>query len=810
MGSFWLDLKYSWRLLAKAPGYSVLCVAVVALSVGLAMWSSELVYVIALKALPFEGAGNWLSLQIAPDATSSATPDVDAYTYQEVLKHTSSIDYLGAFSAHSAVFSAREASTTVRAAAISPSLLGAMRVAPLLGRIFTPADGESGAVPTGILSYDTWQNYFASDPSIVGKEVRVDGQPVRVIGVMRSDFFAFRDFELFLPLNLPPLTKPSDSQALLTPIILLRKGQSAISVRDQIQRAVAAVNKDYPTLFNAQRHADLFPANRMLTHDMVQFVTLIAFIALAVLLLGGTNVSMVFFARLLERRRELALRTALGSSRWRLLRQCLLETLFIVVAGLILAVGLAALGTRWADGLGNYGAHILATGRPGIIPQLTAANVVIAVIAATGLWLLSTLIPAWRIAHQDTTEVLGGGSKGVGSVGRTKSAGVIVGLQVLVSSLVLVICANMVAAVRAEVNKSPGVSAAVLSNVWLSTYPTLFGARYSAAASRLRYWDDLKASIDNRVSGTEVAYSTAAPTRPTTIPVSIDGRSAAGGSGTLELPVAAVSDSYFPLLGIQLRSGRFFEATDDAQSQSVALIDESLAAQYWPGQSPLGKRIQLNPKENGPWLTVIGVTAHVGAAPYSPDSGIVYRPLRQAIPDAFHVLVKLPIGAVDTGQLLRQAAYTVDPDLPLLNPQRLGDYLAALNNGWSAAVTIFTAIAVVTLVLAASGLFGLIMRSVARRTQEIGIRRALGGTSWRVTTVFLKQGAVYLGVGAVGIVVGIMISNLLSDAVSNMLQWALPMTCGVLAVMTMVIASASYLPTRKAIMLEPGDALRYE
>jgi putative ABC transport system permease protein len=328
---------------------------------------------------------------------------------------------------------------------------------------------------------------------------------------------------------------------------------------------------------------------------------------------------------------------------------------------------------------------------------------------------------------------------------------------------------------------------------------------------RLRYWDELRAAIQSRMPGAEVAYSTLAPTARTKVWVSIENAEGTDRQGKLLLPLTTVSDNYFELLGIRLRSGRLFDSTDNSTSVNVALVDENIARHYWPGQEALGKRIKVNSTDNGSWLTIVGVVSHVRGRPNSDEAvSYIYRPLRQAMPDAFRVLVKLPTSAVDSRLVLRTAAYAADRDLPLRNLQMLDQYLASLDLDYNALGPAFSAIAVVTVILAATGLFGLISRSVARRTQEVGVRRALGGTPWQVTAIFLRQGALYLCIGVFGGCLGVVVTNVLDATIGNVLIHVVPVTLGVFLFIALVIFIASYLPTRRAVALEPGDALRYE
>jgi hypothetical protein len=197
--NLWLELKYAWRLLNKSWGYSLMCATVVALSVALAVWTYVMAYSQLWKPLGFPGSEHWYSVQIASVAGATARPSVDAYTYQEMIEHNRSADYLGAYMNSPVILSEGQASTTLRGAAISPRLFTATRVPPLLGRTLAVADGQPAAAAVAILSFDTWRNYFAADPAIIGKTARIGSAPVQIVGVMPKDFFAFQDFEIWLP-----------------------------------------------------------------------------------------------------------------------------------------------------------------------------------------------------------------------------------------------------------------------------------------------------------------------------------------------------------------------------------------------------------------------------------------------------------------------------------------------------------------------------------------------------------------------------------------------------------------------------------
>jgi putative ABC transport system permease protein len=802
------DLKYASRLLRKSWGYALLCAGVVTLSLGLSIWAWVLSEDQMLRPLGLPDSETWYNVQITADATTPPQPvSVDAYTYQQLLGNNRSADHLGAYASKRVVLSEGQASTNLRAALISPRLVA--NVAPLRGRTFQEADAQPGAPAMAIISFDTWQNYFAADPAIIGKTARMDSAPVQIIGVMPKEFYAFADFELWLPLRMTPLARPGDSTLILSPFVV-PKGRNLQAVLNEMKSVVTRVNKDYPDLFNPGRHVLLIPGHRMFSSNGTPILVMMMCIAASVLLLGGVNISFVFLARLLERSRELALRTAVGSSRARLLTQCLLETALIVLVGLAAGYGLAAAAIRWVAHGRDAFAQTLAGGRFPAMTALKPGHFITGVCFAIVIWLVSTLFPAWRISRQDAAAVLAGSGKGssTGSGGRNRGASMLVGLQVTVSCFVLVVCATMMLAVREEVSKPTGLDSA---RVLVTTSPTVLSARFSEPAQRLQYWEQLTAAIESRMPGVGVAFASAPPTRPAKVPALIETQQGAEKRGAFTLPVAVVSENYFELLGLKRRSGRLFDRTDNDGSLDVAVVDEKLAARYWPGQDVIGKRVRLNPSDNGPWLTIVGVVSAVGSSPYAKDKvGLVYQPLRQAAPSGFHLLARLPGTAADSRTALRAAAFAVDRDLPLNNLQMLDDYLAALEASYRDMIPVLTVIAFITALIAASGLFGLISRSVAQRTQEVGIRRALGATPWRATSIFLRQGAWYLSTAFVGVALAIMLLPPLSQVITNVLNYSVPVAVGVVFFMGLVIFVASYLPSRRAVALEPGDALRYE
>ena len=802
------ELKYAARLLRKTASNSLLSALVVALSVGLALFVFVMDYAIAFKPLPFEGSDKWVSIQIAQKQGENSRARVDEYTYQEMLKHSSKLDHIGAFGGREAVLSEGEESETLRAAVISPGLLREMKVKPEAGRLFDESDAQSSSVRSAIISHSAWTTYFSSDNSIIGKSVRIDAEPVRIIGIMPADFFAFQDYELWFPYSPRNMVAPDEAALELSPFVKLKPGQGLDDVRSEVSGIVSNLNKSNAQFYGADRSADAVPAYRIYSHANMPVIFVSGIIALAVLILGGINISMIFYARMLERSRELALRAALGASKARLLRQSLIETVVVIAIGFAFGILFALIGVDWGQSIREFPARILATGLSMDYPELRIADVLIAMLAACAIWLASTLLPAWYVLKQDPAKVIAGSGKGVStSQKRSRSATVLVALQVMISSALLFISLSLVFAIANEASKPKGLQ---VKDIYVSTEPTTLGSSYQTATQKNNYFQQLESAISSSIANSQTGFATALPSRPGEMALFVENQGMSESGATPQIPVTEVSDSYFPLLGIKLKSGRLFDATDTETTTPVAVIDEVIASRYWPNQDPVGKRMRLGADTSARWSTVVGVVSHVAGQPYSGDPGLVYLSIRQTSPSAFYAITKVPQASTSIPKQIRMAAFSVDRDVPLHNLQKFDDVLEALDIGYASIVPVFSVIVGITILLAASGLFGLISRSVAQRTQEVGIRRALGSTKSGIMRLFMRQSILHLIIAFVGGAIGVALTSMMTAVIPNALASVVIVVLAVVSIMFLVVFSASYLPSRRAVNLEPSEALRYE
>lgn len=804
----WFELKYAARLLRKTASNSLLSALVVALSVGLALFVFVMDYAIAFKPLPFENADKWASIQVAQKKSENSRARVDEFTYQEMLKRGGRLDHIGAFGGREAVLSEGEESETLRAAVISPGLLREMKVQPEAGRLFDDSDAQQASVQSAIISHDAWVTYFSSDKSIIGKSVRIDATPVRIIGIMPKGFFAFQDYQLWFPYAPRNLVSPDGNGLELSPFVKLKPGQSIDDVRTEVAGIVASLNKAYPQAYNAEREGDAVPAYRIYSHANMPVIFVSGIIALAVLILGAINIGMIFYARMLERSKELALRSALGASKARLLRQCLIESVVVIAIGFCFGIVFAMIGVDWGQSIREFPARILATGLSMDYPELRAMDVLIAMLAACAIWLGSTLLPAWYVLKQDPAKVIAGSGKGVStSQKRSRSATILVALQVMISSALLFISLSLVFAIANEASKPKGL---LVDGIYVSTEPTAFGASYQTATQKNNYFQQLNAAISSGIPNAQAGFATALPSRPGETAFFVENQGMSESGAVPQVPSTEVSDGYFAMLGIKPKSGRLFDSTDTETSTPAAVIDEVIASRYWPNQDPLGKRIRLGADSNARWVTVVGVVSHVAGQPYSGDPGLVYLAIRQTAPSSFYVIAKAPQASSTVPKQIRMAAFSVDRDLPLHNLQRFDEVLEALDIGYASIVPVFSVIVGITILLAASGLFGLISRSVAQRTQEVGIRRALGSTKSTIMRLFMRQSILHLVIAFIGGAIGVAMTSMMTAVIPNALASVVVVVLGVASIMFLVVFSASYFPSRRAVNLEPSEALRYE
>jgi predicted permease len=812
------EIRQAFRMLAKNAGFTA--IAAISLALGIGANSAIFSFADALMLRP-------LSVQ-DPSRVFTVTTSVPGEQfggaasfpdYRDLRDKNQSFSNLAAFRIYTFGFapSASVQPQMRMGLLLSDNFFRTAGIQPALGRAFLPDEGKvPGRDAVVILSYDFWQTQFGSDPGVIGHTIRLNGIDFNVIGVAPSDFTGMN-----------PVLRP----ALYAPLSMLQKLSAAPKdpLEDRSSRALEMKGRLKPGVSQAQAQAELAGIARNLEKEYAAtnrnrkaavlteiqsrvrqdpydavLAVLLAFLVGLVLLIACANVANLMLARSRARSREIAIRLAIGAGRARLVRQLMIESLVLALLG-------GALGL----GFGYFGIHFLRT-----IPIPTDLPVVLdfqmnlrVLLFSLGAAVLSALLfglaPALQAGHTDLVSTLK--SAGLTSSARRRTIGrnALVIAQVALS-LILLVAASMVAdGFRKTLVLNPGFRT---DHVMLMELNTSF-ARYSDEKSR-EFYRNLVDRARALPGVTSVALAEAVPLMPAqpSLTVIPDGYQLPKGQDTLTEFGQAVDENYFSTMHVAILRGRGFLASDKSGARRVAVVNQAFAEKYWPHQDPIGKRIFLD-KRDGPVAEVVGLTPTgkylliaEGTTPY------LYVPYQQQPSKGMTVLAETAGNPADLAAPLRNVVRSLDADMPIYNARPL----SVLYHQRSATIVLMVLQLVATmgfigLTLALVGLYGLVAYSVARRTQEIGIRMALGARRMDVLRMVLRQGLLLSAIGiAIGLVASVGVRNLMLIGLVGLGSTSPLVLLIVPLALLVVTMAACYLPARRASLIDPIRALRYE
>ncbi len=806
------DAKYAWRRLRNTPTFSMTSIFIVAISLAIAILVFCMVYRYWLMPLDFQHSNQWYSVQSYDSESNlpNGPNSIDQYTYNQLQQNNiNGVSEISAFSAESVVFNDGEISRSVFSTFIRPNILKILESKPLLGRNFGPADGLVGSEPTVILSYDSWQAYFGGNENIIGQQTRIDGGLKTIIGVMPDGFSFVFNAEFWLPMDDAVLTEPRANTD-ISPIVFLKNTDSLDATKAQLNELWGSLRIDYPSVYPDTQGLTLVPINITANAAGVPFYIVMAVVACILILFGAVNIGLLLSARAMERDRELAVRTAVGSSLWRNLSQCLWESGFIIACGWVLSLLLSLI----VFALVNPLLQLSVEANGAVMPdrwllQLDLPMILVSLLITVVIWLVSSLSPVIRSINKDVVQSLSSGSKG-GQGQSHKAASFVVGCQTILACFLLIVSGTLVLALAEVINTDFGINTdnKVVGNVALTS-------SYATDKDREQYIEDFEFALKQHDSAYKLAIASDLPGSDKNLRhLQIEDYFSNDNATLPQQHHLTVSNSYFDLLNVSLLEGRLFDATDTKDSLAVTIVDEYFAQRYWPTQSAIGKRFQISPENSGPWVTIIGVTQHARATHQFIDDNSYwfYQPLSQHQPSNFWLITESLGNNANTVRHLQMAAGDVDPDIPVSNPGTLDSYFYGTLSGVDILSNLFIVVSIITLLLAVSGIFGILARTIINSTRDIGVRRALGSINRRIFRIYLGKGFSYLLVGSV---FGGGLAILLNQTLFNQLMYSTqtyiyPVLISVVLSLGVCIGFASYIPVRKIINLEPGDALRYE
>ena len=814
----WQDVKYGWRALRAQPGFTLAAVVALALGIGATTAIFSVVNSVLWRSLPYPEAGRLVMVWDRNPKIQVGFDDlpVTGGWFARFSQEARSFEAVAAMTGASYNLSGAETPDRLSGARVSADFFRVMGVGPVIGRAFTAEEDEPGREHVAVISHALWQSRFGGDPGIIGKTLLLDGRGYTVIGVMPAGFEFPRAGEL------PSFFELAPRAQLWTPIALTRDQRHNFG-----SHYFAALGRLGADVGVAQAQAEVDAVNRRLAEEnpdregwggavlplqeqivgaaRAALMVMVGAVGL-VLLISCANVANLLLARALGREREIAIRAALGAGRGRLVRQLLTESLLLALAGGAAGVLLALWGVDLLPSLG-----------PGDLPRLEEIRVdgrvlgfTLAVSLLTGA--LFGLAPALQLSRPDLGEVLKEGGRGAGDGPRRRRLrGLLVVTEIAVSLVLLVGAGLLVRSFARLTRVSPGFDPEQVVTMKLTRPgPRFGGARPDAEFFRQAV--ERVAALPGVESAAVASHLPLAGSEEID-DFTVEGMPPARPSDRPKADVRVISPDYFRAMGMALRAGRAFDERDDEQARGVTIVSEGLARRFFPGQEPLGKRLNRGDvSREADWLTIVGVVAEVrhsalGAEP-RPQ---LYVPNRQLPWASMSLVVRAAGDPLSAVPAIRRAVWEVNPNQPVTEVKLMRDYLTASVAPRRFQMLLLSVFAGVALALAAVGIYGVISYSVSRRTREIGVRLALGATPVDIVRLVLRQGAVLMLAGlALGMAAGAAATRLLSSLLYGVSATD-PLTfAGVTLLLAVVALAACYLPARRATKIDPLAALRQE
>lgn len=798
------SLRYSFRSLRQQPGLSLIAVVALTLGVGLTTMMFSIIQGAFLRGLPFEDADRIAAIG-APNGREAGRIEQSIYQH-DFVDWSASQQSLEMFSAfYSGTINVSEAGNRPErfdGAFITPSAFDVVGARAQYGRVFQPQDAIAGAPKVVLLSHEVFVNRYQANPAVVGRAIRVNGQPATVAGVMPEGFAFPNSAQVWVPLVLDPIASAKDAAQPVMAFGRLREGVSFEQATAEFAGLARRQAEVYPET-NKDRSALVQPFIRnFLDKEVFSLLFTMLGAVFGVLLIACANVANLLIARTAVRMREIAIRTAIGASRSDIVKQLLTDAFVLASAGTAFGLVLAH------GGITMFNRAIVDTNPPFWIDIRLDLTVLL---FTAGLALVATiasgLLPALQASRGDINETLKDESRGSSGlrVGRMSRA--------LVVAEIAVSCGLLVAsglAIKSIVNLKTVDYGFATDDVFTARMG-LFEADYPDAAARARFVTDVRARLLT-APGVQSAALAA------NLPASGAGRPAFALEGAKyatdeEYPSAArtaVSPGFFDTFGRRLLRGRDFSDADTLDAPRVVIVNEGFAQKYFGAADPLGRRIRLGRAADAPWATVIAVAPnmYLGNLQNTLPEGM-YVALAQEPSQFLSIAARGPIDAMQLASPVRDAVAAVDGDLPLYWLRTMAQSIAENNWHFSVFGSLFSAFGAAALFLATVGLYGVIAFSVSRRTQEIGVRMALGADRGRVLRMVMRQGLWQVGIGLVlGLGLAALLAQLLTVLMFGVEPFDIPVFGTVALSLLGVAMLACFIPARRAMQVSPTTALR--
>jgi putative ABC transport system permease protein len=805
------DLRFSARLIAKERWFSAAAIAAIALGIGANTVGFTIINAAFIRGFTFERADEIVAISWRPTRgrrLASAVPDLEDW------RSAQSFSAIGATSFGAINISDDHAPPEqTQGSRITANLFDVLQQRPLLGRTFLEGEDRRGAEPVVIISHDLWTKRFDRDPNVVGRILRINGSAATIVGVMpdRMKFGENEGSELWVPFIATEAHTTRDVRP-LSAFARLKPGVTRQQAAAEIDGIAQRIITDHPSQKNSVTGGQVETLHeRFLNGSAPRMFVVIMGAVIFVLLIACANVANLLLSRAMYRSREVAVRYSLGATRWRIVRQLLIESVVLASIGGVVGLALASYGVSAFD------SAIHATGAPYWLHFTIDYRVLVYVAAiCVGTGVLFGLAPALQVSRENPQDTLKEGGRGAGNRRAGRLGSIMVVSELALTIVLLCGAGLMLRSFIALYAVTPGFEVDGLTRMRMQLPPS----NYPTPEARRRFFEQLLPKVDALAGIQSAAITTAVP------PLDHEEwRVIIGGSPHVEderrpfVSTVWVSPRYFDTLGVDLVRGRGIEHGDRAPGSANVVINQKMADEFFQGEDPIGRQLRFVPRADEPnapqqpWRTVVGVvpTFLQGSDDDAFRNSVVYLPFLHTPNRTSSLLVRSDLPPASIMAAVRGVVQAIDPDQPVFSIETIASVMANERSVYKVLSTLFAMLGVIALTLSAVGVYGVIAYSVTQRTQEIGVRMAIGAGRWDVSWMFMRKGLMQLGLGLlIGLPVAAGLGTLAQIPLVE-IEPTDPLTMiAITAVMSVVALTACVVPARKAARVDPMIALRSE
>jgi predicted permease len=817
------DVRYGLRLLWKSPGFTIVAVLSLALGVGANTAIFSIVNAVLLRSLPFSHPDRLVKIVANNRGVGAQDIGLSVPELDDLRTRAGVFDQVTATQGGPTNLTGGERPQHLELLEVSPNYFSMLGTSAHIGRVFGPGDEAPGFAEAAVISDSLWARGFGRDPGVLGRRLQLDNDPYTIVGVLPPGFrhpgrTVTTDIEIWITAGFraDPFPKPDRSLRYLPGAIgLLKPGISLEQAQSRLNAFTAQLRAEYATDYPAGSgwSIEVEPLQESLVGNVRPMLLVLMGAVVLIILLALVNVANLLLARASGRQREMAVRLAMGATRSRMIRQLLTESMILSLVSGVVGVLTAIAALHFVQFL------------PARIPRLAEVQVDWTVLAFALLVSLLAglgfgLVPALQSSKAEIAVAIREGARGSGTSGKTnRLRGLLIASESALAVVLMVGAGLLLRTFWGLLQENPGFnpSRIVAANLYLPVpnnpdmdryaKPEILNSFVREAVRRV----SAIPRVDLASMTTDLPVTHLSRRRP----VNIEDRPDESGKGLFS-EITSVTPEYFKVLQASLVRGRYFTEDDDTGKQPVAIVDESAARTYWPDSDPIGRRLSIRSTRgaaNPPWCTVVGVIKDIKSDGLD-QSGAphIYRPIYQ-FPGprslSLSVTVRTSLPATSLEPLIRREIQAIDPDLPVFNVRTMNEVIDGSLASRRFSAELVGVFAVVALLLASVGIYGLLAYMVGQRAHEIGVRMALGATPSTIGKMIVSRGASLAGIG---VVIGLILSGIMAPLISSLLYGVRPIDpevfIAVPLILMVVVLLASYIPARRAARVSPIVALR--